>query len=176
MTNNNNQSVELKQLKIDGKQYGDDFKSHFIEQYKMCVEMADRVSTRRSQANSFYISLLSAPPTLLTLVDKQSSSESRSILFLFIAILGLTSCFIWYANIQSYKQLNSAKFNVINEMERFLPFPCFAREWEVLISEKLKRKEYRQLTAVEKFIPLIFSVPYFGLLLYSSLNILRIVK
>ena len=30
-----------------------------LEQYKMFVEMADRVSTKRGQANMFYISLLS---------------------------------------------------------------------------------------------------------------------
>lgn len=165
------------QLDTNETRYGDDFKLHLLEQYKLCVEMADRISTRRSQANSFYISLLSATPALLTLVvDKQSFSQSRIMLFLFIAILGLTSCCVWYANIQSYKQLNSAKFNVINEMENFLPFPCFNREWEILISEKLKRKEYRPLTVIEKFIPLIFAVPYFGLLLYSSLNISRIIN
>jgi hypothetical protein len=174
---NNNKLVESSQLDTDEGNDGNDFKLHLLEQYKMCVEMADRISTRRSQANSFYISLLSAPPALLTLVvDKQPFSESRNVLFLFIAIFGLTSCFVWYANIQSYKQLNSAKFNVINEMENFLPFPCFVREWEVLTAEKLKRKEYKQLTSVEKFIPLIFAFPYFGLLVYSSLNILGVIK
>jgi hypothetical protein len=169
--------VKPNEAGVGGEYYGDDFKLHLLEQYKLCVEMADRVSTRRSQANSFYISLLSATPALLTLVvDKQSFSQSRSTLFLFIAILGLTSCYVWHSNILSYKQLNSAKFHVINEIEAFLPFPCFAREWEVLIAEKLKRKEYKQLTTVEKFIPLIFAVPYFGLFLYSLFAISGVIK
>jgi hypothetical protein len=47
--------------------YGDKFQDHLMEQYKICVEMADRVSVRRNQANSFYISLLSALIALLSL-------------------------------------------------------------------------------------------------------------
>ena len=172
-----NKLMKPNELDFGNENYGDDFKLHLLEQYKLCVEMADRISTRRSQANSFYIYLLSAPPTLLTLVaDKQPFSESRNILFLFIAILGLASCYVWYVNIQSYKELNSAKFDVINKMENFLPFPCFAKEWEALTLEKLKRKKYKPLTVIEKFIPLIFAIPYVGLLIYSFVNMTVIIK
>ena len=39
------------------EKYGDKFQDHLIEQYKLYVEMADRVSARRAQTNRFYISL-----------------------------------------------------------------------------------------------------------------------
>jgi hypothetical protein len=177
MNNNQNILVEASQLENKRIGYGDNFNLHLLEQYKLCVEMADRISTRRSQANSFYISLLSAIPALLTFIsDKQFLSQPRSVLLLFMSILGLTSCYVWYSNIQSYKQLNSAKFNVINEIEVFLPFPCFSREWEVLTSDKFKRKEYKPLTVVEKVIPLIFAFSYFGLFIYSFFSILGFAK
>lgn len=158
--------------------YGEDFYSHLLEQYKICVEMADRVSVRRGQANTFYISLLSALLTLPSLLtDKNLFSGSSSILLFFTSILGLALCFTWYINIQSYKQLNSLKFKVINEMEQHLPFPCYSREWEILkAKERDGKKQYTRLTAIEKFVPLIFAVPYLGLLLYTLLVFVGILK
>ena len=44
---------------MDVTKYGDKFKDHLIEEYKLFVQMADNVSARRSQANQFYISVLS---------------------------------------------------------------------------------------------------------------------
>jgi hypothetical protein len=157
--------------------YGDKFQDHLMEQYKMCVEMADRISVRRSQANSFYISLLSALIALLSLViDKQLFSGSKNILLLSTSVLGLALCFAWYTNIQSYRQLNSLKFRVIHEIEQYLPFHSFTREWEILKEQKENRKEYTRLTTIEKFVPLIFAIPYLGLLMYSFLSIFSIIK
>ncbi|MCK4735084.1 MAG: hypothetical protein KAT65_21710, partial [Methanophagales archaeon] len=50
------------------REYGEAFKQHLLEQYKLYVEMADRISTRRAQTNRFYISLLSGLLALLSIV------------------------------------------------------------------------------------------------------------
>ncbi|NJL40556.1 MAG: hypothetical protein HC840_20585 [Leptolyngbyaceae cyanobacterium RM2_2_4] len=154
---------------MEQSDYGEDFQSHLLEQYKICVEMADRVSVKRGQANTFYISLLSALLALLSLIiDNKLVSGSSDVLLLFTSILGLTLCFTWYINIQSYRQLNSLKFKVISEMEQYLPFPCYSREWATLKERQREgEKQYIRLTAIERFVPLIFAVPYFGLLLYA---------
>lgn len=158
--------------------YGENFYIHLLEQYKLCVEMADRVSVRRGQANTFYISLLSGILGLLSLiVDKNLIAGSASILLFITSVLGLSLCFTWYINIQSYKQINSLKFKVINEMEQYLPFACYSREWEIL-KEKQKhdKNQYIRLTAIEKFVPLIFAAPYFGLIVYTTLVSAKIIK
>ena len=147
--------------------YASDCKAYLLEQYKICVEMADRVSARRIQTNSFYLSLLSALLVLLSLsLEKKLFSEDQGISIFLTSILSLFLCLSWYINIESYRQLNTAKFEVINEIEKSLPFLCFSREWEKLLKIR-KRKQYMSLTSVEKFIPILFSIPYFGLFLYS---------
>lgn len=161
------QAVPAPSTFFDRANYGNDFQTHLMEQYKLCVDMADRVSARRSSVNTFYISLLSALLAFLSLiVDKALFSESINSVLFFTAILGIILCFTWYLNIQSYRRLNSLKFAVINEMEQQLPYPCFIREWEILKErQKSGRQQYIRLTTVEKTIPLIFSVPYIGLFL-----------
>ena len=156
---------------MEQDKYGDNFQAHLMDQYKLCVEMADRVSVRRGQANTFYISLLSALLALLSLViDKQLFAGPSSVLLFLTSLLGLALCLAWYVNIQSYKQLNSLKFQVIHEMEKSLPFPCYLREWDILKERRGdKKKRYIRLTTVEKYIPLIFATPYLCLLLYTLL-------
>ncbi len=149
------------------EEYGERFHEHLLEQYKLYVEMADRVSNRRAQTNRFYISLLSGLLALLSIVvGRNIFSDFQTIVFSVISVLGLTLCALWNINIRSYRQLNSGKFKVIHEMEQHLPFPCYDREWEIL-GEGKEGKKYLQFTRVEQYVSFILAIPYILLLLYS---------
>ena len=138
-----------------------------LEQYKMYVEMADRVSARRVATNKFYISLLAALLAFVTFVlSKQICYGYETAVLVSFSILGLVLNFVWLINIQSYRQLNSGKFRVIHEMEEKLAFPCYKKEWQIL-GEGKDSKQYRRLTRVERFVPYILSLPYLILLVYS---------
>ena len=41
-------------------EYGEKYQDHLLEQYKLFIEMADRVSQRRDQSNRFYVTFVSA--------------------------------------------------------------------------------------------------------------------
>lgn len=149
------------------EEYGEKFKEHLLEQYKLYVEMADRISSRRAQTNRFYISLLSGLFALLSIViGSNILGEFQTIIFISVAILGFALCVLWDINIRSYRQLNSGKFKIIHEMEQYLPFPCYDKEWEILGKGK-EAKTYLQLTRVEQYVPIILAIPYILLLIYS---------
>lgn len=147
--------------------YGENFQEHFLQQYKLYVEMMDKVSERRIKNNTFYISLISSLIAFMSLVSVKIEKFfiDNKILLLLIAILGLLLCYIWYSNINSYKQLNSLKFQVIHEMEKQLPYPCYFREWEIL-KQGNELQKYNRLNNIEKSVPLLLSIPYFILLIY----------
>ncbi len=152
---------------MNREEYGEQFKEHLLEQYKLYVEMADRISDRRGQTNMFYISLLSVLLALLSIViGRNTLNGSQAVIFMTMGILGLGLCVLWNINIRSYRQINSGKFKVIHEMEQNLPFNCYDREWEILGKGK-KAKSYLQLTRVEQYVPIILAVPYLVLFIYS---------
>lgn len=155
-----------KGIGIAPEQYGDRFQQDLLEEYKLYVEMADQVSARRIQTNHFYISVIS---TLLGLniVLLEANLFKSSFLTLVLCLLGIVLCITWYVNINSYKQLNSLKFQVIQEMESFLPFSCFAREWQIL---KLDSKRYHRMSNIEKYVPLIVASLQAILFLYVFLS------
>lgn len=156
------------------QEYGSEYKAHLLEQYKLYVEMMDKVTERRGQTNAFYISLLSALLALSSLLvnkDNAFFSGDKTIFLFALSVLGISFCYVWYININSYKQLNKLKFKVINDVEPLLPYPFYAKEWHFLETDPTNK--YRRLSKVEKIIPLIMSIPYCSLLVYSIIRFFK---
>lgn len=151
--------------------YGEKYQDHLLEQYKIYVEMTDRLSSRRSQMNNFYITLLSGLLAVINLITNNQINQFKDAHFqqvsiLAISLLGLLLCVSWYINIQSYKKLSSSKFKVIFELERQLPFTCYENEWKLLKQDK-RYQGYLTQTNVEAALPAVLAIPYIGLFLYS---------
>lgn len=58
------------------EQYGEHFKEHYLDIYKMYVGLADKISERRQSANSFFLSINTA---IVGLVGYFQSSSSKTI-------------------------------------------------------------------------------------------------
>ena len=149
------------------EEYGEKYSDHFLEQYKLYVEMADRISQRREQSNRFYVTLVSAVVALLIVVARLGTSSGVwPVVILISGLFGAALSVVWFFNIRSYRTLNTAKFTIINEMERQLPTAGYSDEWELLRPKEAPAK-YLQLTKVEQFVPFIFFLLFLALACYS---------
>ncbi|HBX48426.1 MAG TPA: hypothetical protein DEF85_06000 [Clostridiaceae bacterium] len=149
---------------IEKEKYGDKFQEHLLDQYKIYVELADRVTERRNKANQFYSSLFSISIPLIS-VGVTKGIISNALLFV-ISIFGVFLCFGWYYNIKSYGQLNSGKFKVIHKMEEYLPFDCFKKEWDHL-DQGDDSSKYLKLTKIEQFVPFVFCLLFLMIMSYN---------
>lgn len=123
-----------------------------LEQYKIMVEMADRVSQRRQAANSFYLSV----NTLLVGGSAYLGTTTSSLrTTLLVSIAGILVCVYWSRSILSYKTLNTAKFAVINDMELSLAEQPFSDEWKKLDPDGDGRK-HNSFYETEKLVPRVF--------------------
>ncbi len=125
--------------------------SHLLDQYKLYVEMADRISSRRATANSYFLSVNSA---ILAFVGYLTSKDSTDYLWL-LALAGMTLSYFWHALILSYKNLNTAKFLVIHQIEKRLPISPYDAEWEAMGRGK-NPKLYRPISHIELGVPYVF--------------------
>jgi hypothetical protein len=117
--------------------------------------MADRVSSRREHANSFFLTLNTAVVGFvgyLVGTDKVSATDPW---LLFIAVSGAVLSYLWYRIIRSYKGISSAKFRVVHEIERLLPLRPYDAEWEFVGCGK-DPKLYLPFTHVEMLVPWVF--------------------
>ncbi|WP_208646610.1 RipA family octameric membrane protein [Micromonospora noduli] len=132
-----------------------------VDLYKMAVEMADRVSVRRATSNAFF---LTAQTTLVAVFGIAMPSLEKASLFVVVAIAGagMILSASWWLQLRSYRDLNTAKFAVINSMEDRLPIRIFAEEWEILKQDPIRkwRPRYAELGAIERTVPWIFACIY----------------
>ena len=138
------------------EQYGDTYRPHLLEQYKLYVEMADRVSQRRATANTFFLTLNTALFSLATAVTGFSFGEPQiSAISGGIAIFGIGFSYVWWRILESYRQLNSAKYKVVHDLESMLPVAPYDDEWEK-VGRGDNPRLYLQLTVVEARVSKLF--------------------
>jgi hypothetical protein len=166
----NTPDYDLWNENVTEKSYGSQYRNHLFEQYKLYVEMADRVSNRRNLANTFFL-------TLNTLIlgaigfslEKGPTLVDHWVIFFPLAAV-LLLCITWWMIVRSYRQLNAGKYLVVGEFEKRLPAsPYLSGEWKALGEGKDFRR-YVPLTHVENWIPVIFAFLYIimALIIYFS--------
>jgi hypothetical protein len=149
---------------ISADDYGENgarYLGAILEQYKLCVEMADRVSARRALANTFFLTLNTAVLTAIGVFWNAKPAGSDWSLLVPLAVL-LGQCMTWFWLVRSYRQLNGGKYVVIGALERRLPAsPYWSAEWKAL-GEGKDRSQYWPLTHIEQGVPLLFAAAYIG--------------
>ena len=148
-------------------EYGESFGPHIIEQYKLYVQSAENVSTRRVQSSRYLLTLNAA---LVALYGLQSAGFSQGYWTLLVTIAGVAVSILWYLIIKSHADLNRIKFQLIHELETHLPVAVFTYEWE--LAEHGRGKAYRAVSAIERWVPILFTGLHMvlGVLVILSLN------
>lgn len=140
-------------------EYGPDYQGHLVEQYKLYVEMADRISHRRALANSFFLALQTALVGVSATALARDDDSGNQSGVLILAGLGIVLAYVWLRVLRSYRQLNSAKFAVVHEIEAKLPIAPYKLEWDRL-GGGADSEKYTPLTKVEGWVPFVFLVAY----------------
>jgi hypothetical protein len=132
-----------------------------LDLYKLAVEMADRVSARRAAANSFFLTVQTTFVAVLGIATP-TLYHAPWWTALAVSFAGMIMSGSWWLQLRSYRDLNHAKFNVINSIESALPVQLFADEWAFLASLASGKwgGRYRELGSFERAVPIIFAALY----------------
>lgn len=146
--------------------------SDLLEQYKLYVNSAEKISDRRQKTNEFFLGLNTALLTALGFI--YGKIENSDIVMILMLIAGISICYFWYRIIRSYKGLNGGKFDIIHLIEKKLPLSLYDAEWDILGRGEDKNK-YWPFSHIEIKIPWIFIIIYACALVYilQSMEILN---
>lgn len=134
------------------------YQTAVLEQWKILVETSERVSTRRSLTNTFFLAINSAAITVLGNFWNNGMIVASAWWILLPLIILLFTCASWMLLIGSYRRLNHAKFAIIHSLEEFLPAKVFVEEWQII--QRRGKTRYVSFTAVEFIIPTLFAITY----------------
>jgi len=128
----------------------------FFNQWKLYVEMADKIGQRRGNTNNFFLSINALLLTALIVL-----LEQHLILGLLpLLILGLVLSLIWRNLIVYYGSLSRVKFRIINKLEEMLPARGYIVEWQKL-KQGRDPKEFWSSSKLEIIAPISLVIFYF---------------
>ena len=153
-------SEHEKLFAVDEKSYGEKYKDHLLEQYKLYIESVEKTSDRRQHANNYFVTINTAIFSFIGLSFQIKFFENLPGIRSVLAFIGISICIIFWYLIRSYKQLNTGKFVVIHKIEESLPLTLYKYEWEILGEGKDKNKYY-PFSHIELWIPRIIGTIYF---------------
>ena len=125
-----------------------DNKEIILAQWQTGVDMANSTSQRRDAMNNLFATLNIALIAATSIVW-----DLKSIM---MAVGGVILCSVWLAFVKYFRQLNEAKFKVINDLEKKLPEQPFSDEWTIL----KKQKKRTEGTKLERILPIAFIILY----------------
>ncbi|MCX4696599.1 hypothetical protein [Streptomyces sp. NBC_01408] len=116
-----------------------------LDLYKLAVEMADRTSVRRGQANAYFLAVQTA---LATVAAALPATPLAAVAVLSVSLLLSTS---WWLQLRSYRDLNRAKFQTVLALETRLPSALYTDERAAL------PPRFLELGRAERLVPWAFS-------------------
>jgi hypothetical protein len=147
------------------------FRDAVLEQYKIYVDMADKISARRSLTNTFFLTLNTLIFAFLGVLWKDPPPTGPPTPVLIAAlVVTLAQSGAWWFIVRSYRQLNTGKYIVIGLLEERLPAsPYWAAEWTILGRGKDPRT-YLPLTHAEQWVPVVFATTYIGAFMWALMR------
>lgn len=143
----------------------DEYHLLLMEQYKIYVEMADRLNARRSLAQTYFMTFHAIVLGLLglTLIHEQSMQRVGFLLFPLLGLLVM--CYGWWALVQYFRRVSRAKALVISEFEKRLPSrPSIQAEYKAMG----RLNPYKPLKRMEVLLPFVFGLLYIFSFIYAT--------
>ena len=145
------------------------YQAAIMEQYKIYVEMTDRIGARRATMNTFFILVNSSIFTAVGALAQSRPPRGSAVLMVAVAIL-IAQCGAWYWILRSYRQLSSAKFRVIGALEERLPAgPWYRAEWAAIGAGRDKSR-YWPITRLEQWVPALYALAYIAFLIILTVT------
>ncbi|HID41869.1 MAG TPA: hypothetical protein EYP33_06930 [Pyrodictium sp.] len=138
-------------------------KNTLLELYKLYVQTAEETSKKRLQTNHFYILINSF--LVSTFIAFSNYFKDADLSLSPLSIAGVVVSILWYFHLDSYRKLNKVKYSIIIDIEKSLKYFLFLKEWKLL----KEHYNYKELTKIEKILPVVFIIIYCFYLLYLFL-------
>jgi hypothetical protein len=157
-------------FKVPPCEYGDGYRDHLLEQYKLYVQMTENNSERRQSANNFFLTVNTALLAFLGIVvtpvignGNLGDITSRPLPWaVAVSATGVVLCVSWYMTVSSFKHLDKSKYQIIHCLESKLPSAPYAAEWRIVGDEGKRSERYHPFTKLDFNIPWMFGALYVG--------------
>ena len=148
---------------------GKDSDPVILDQYKLYLELTDKISERRQHANQFFLGMNTGLCALIGYFYSSDAGSELKTLAWCVPIAGVLLSYFWYRLIKSYRDLNGAKFGVIQTIEQHLPLSPYHAEW-VALEEGKNPKVYTPFSHLEIWVPRCYIAMFVALTVFLGVT------
>ena len=135
-----------------------------LEQYKLYFERFAEDRRRGDVSTRFFLTINTAIAGMYALIlQEQISFNQYEILV--ILIPALLICTYWFQLFRSWDLMGKAQYEVIEELEDFLPLQPFTYEW---VNKLDSGGSYKKKTSIRNYLPAIMGIFYIMLSVYVA--------
>ena len=166
-------------FKTEESEYGGSYRHDLLEQYKMYVELTDRINERLQR---FYYSFLTINGAIVGGIgyfqihnNPELNGAFVLMLLAIISYLALFFCCAWAISIRTHRDLYERRLKIIESIEEKLPLSLLYAELKLLETGKDPRSQLHVAQArVEAYTIILFLIIYFISFLYHVALLLLI--
>jgi hypothetical protein len=144
----------------DGKARDD-----LLEQYKLFVEKTHDYWGQVLTTNEFFLKINGIGLSVFGWIATSKTHVPIPVVIVLL-MLALVVSFAWLRTITSLGKLNSARHEIIQELERYLPAQPYRFEYQKLYLEP--ERKYVSIIPLYRLLPVVAASAYFGLAAYDA--------
>lgn len=128
-----------------------------FDQYRLQVEQTERLGVRRTVTSAFFLVLNSVAIGVAGILLVRRPDQPALLAVPLVAMLA--QCLAWFWLVRAYRQLATAKYAVLGQLEKQLPASPGVAEWAALGLGRDPAR-YLPLSSIESWVPAVFALCY----------------
>lgn len=148
--------------------------SLLADQWKVAVGYVEAISTRRMSMNNFFMMALSVLLSGVLFGNKISHLNyvQYTIIAIITSLIGVVICRLWVKQLEYYRNLITVKYDIIRDLEQYLPAYVFTCENSLFYGNNDQKKS---LSRIEKYVPMVFGVAFLFIIVIVGVPVLKAV-
>ena len=144
-------------------EYGDLYREHILEQYKIAIQGIDYTSKWKHIVNNYFLTINTVLLAGAGLSVTSTHITTTFFTYKAVSVIGVFIAIIWWVTTRNYNNILETKFLILHCVEERLPLALYKTEWEILKSSY--GNPYRSET-IESAVPVIFSLFYIFIFIF----------
>ena len=137
--------------------YGELYREHFLEQYKLAIQGIDYTSKWKHIVNNYFLTIHTAFLATIGLSVARDQVTMLAFAHQVVPIIGIFMAIAWWVTARNYNNILEAKFSILHCVEEHLPLALYKTEWEIL---KASYGNPHRAALIDSVVPFIFFMFY----------------
>lgn len=160
MNNKQNTYRQICEVNLHAKHadlYGESYREHFLEQYKIAIQGIDYTSKWKHIVNNYFLGINTVLLAAIGLSASRIDVAMPVLTHQIVPVIGMFIAIAWWLTVKNYNDVLAAKFAILHCIEEHLPLALYVTEWELL---KASHGNPHSAKLVEASVPAVFFMLY----------------